>query len=484
MSDSNKKYEPVIGLEVHLQLATKSKVFCGCSTTFGQPPNSSTCPVCLGLPGSLPVLNREAFRYGLKVALALSCEIQSFVKFDRKNYYYPDLPKNYQISQYDKPLAFNGYVELMTGSKKKVTIRRVHLEEDAGKLLHDQDKKSSVVDFNRTGMPLLEIVTEPEINSPLDAYEYLTSLKAILLYLNVSDCNMEEGSLRCDANISVRKKGETKLGVKSELKNMNSFKAVRSALDYEIERHIDLLGNNKKIVQETRLWDADQEITVGMRTKEETHDYRYFPEPDLVPFHISKDDIQKVTAELPEMPKERKKRFLKQYSLGEKDTEILIADKTIADFFEETVKYRNAPKVVANWLTGDIMSELNQRAVSIREFGFVPKMLAELIGLIDDGTISGKMAKDLMRECAEKKVSPSKIVGEKGLRQISDESELKKIAQKVIGENAKSVNDYKKGKKNAIMFLVGQVMRHTRGKANPGVVNRILKEHLDSIINS
>lgn len=480
MPEMNKKYEAVIGLEAHVQLATKSKAFCGCSTNFGQKPNSSTCPVCLGFPGVLPVLNRDAFRSAIKVAIALTCDIQSFVKFDRKQYYYPDLPKNYQISQYDKPLAFKGRVNIDTDGGKTIGITRVHLEEDAGKLLHDQDKSSSVVDYNRAGIPLLEIVTEPDINTPEEAYEYLTTLKSILLYLEVSDCNMEEGSLRCDANISVRLRGEKKLGVKSELKNMNSFKAVRSALQYEIERQMDLLENGKKVIQETRLWDTDKGVTEVMRTKEETHDYRYFPEPDLVPFHISESEVLEITRTIPEMPKARKERFLKEYGLSDKEASILIADKKIADFFEETLKFSNKPKTVSNWITGDIMSELNQKNLSIKDFGLTPKMLAELIDLIDNNTISGKMAKELMRECAEKKVMPKEIVSEKGLKQISDESELERIIETVVGENAKSVSDYKNGKENAMMFLVGQVMRYTKGKANPGVVNKMLKEKLNS----
>lgn len=479
MNIVDKRYEAVIGLEAHVQLSTKSKIFCGCSTVFGQPPNSSTCPVCLGLPGSLPVLNRKAFRYAVKVALAINCEIQTFVKFDRKNYYYPDLPKNYQISQYDKPLAYSGYVDISSTNKQRIAIRRVHLEEDAGKLLHDQDKTSSVVDFNRAGMPLLEIVTEPDINSPEEAYEYLTNLKSILLYLEVSDCNMEEGSLRCDANISVRKKGERKLGVKSELKNMNSFKAVKAALHYEIERQIDLLVSGKKVDQETRLWDADRELTLAMRTKEETHDYRYFPEPDLVPFHIARDEVDEIKKQIPEMPRKRKARFINQYTLSNKDAEYLIVDKGIADYFEETLKYCNSPKVASNWIIGDIMGELNLKHIPIRDYGFSPKMLAELIGLIENGTISGKMAKDILRECAEKKISPLQIVKEKGLRQITDESKLMWTIEKVIGENSKSISDYKKGKENALMFLVGQVMRHTKGKANPDLVNKLLKEKLD-----
>jgi len=474
------KYEPVIGLEVHVQLSTKSKVFCGCGANFGSAPNSQTCPVCLGLPGSLPVLNKEAFISAVKVALSLNCEIQSTVKFDRKNYYYPDLPKNYQISQYDKPIAYNGSVEIIGQPGKSVAIRRVHLEEDAGKLLHDQDRTQSVVDYNRAGTPLLEIVTEPVIHSPEDAYNYLLSLKTILSYLDVSDCNMEEGSLRCDANISVRPAGQKKLGVKSELKNMNSFKAVRLALEHEIERHIDLLENKKRVVQETRLWDSDNETTVAMRIKEDTHDYRYFPEPDLVPFHVDEDMVKRIKKELPELPARLMLTLRDRYGFKEKEAALLVADKKVADYFEKTVSVKNSPKAALNWITQDIMSELNARAISIDKFGFVPEYLAELISLIEEGTISGKMAKDILRESAKENISPRKIVDGKGLKQISDASEIAGIIDEVIGENAKSVKDYRSGKKNALMHLVGQVMRKTRGKANPSIVGRTLKEKLDS----
>ena len=474
------KYEVVIGLEVHVHLSTKSKAFCGCSTTFGQPPNSSTCPVCLGLPGALPALNKEAFRCAMKVALALDCKIQEKVKFDRKNYYYPDLPKNYQISQYDKPVALNGYLDISSnGKERKIGITRVHLEEDAGKLIHDPNKNLSYVDFNRAGIPLLEIVSEPDMRNSDEACEYLKNLKAILLYLGVSNCNMEEGSLRCDANISLRRAGEKKLGAKVELKNMNSFKAVGLALMYEHTRQEGLLEKNSSIIQETRLWDSDKLYTVTMRTKEETQDYRYFPEPDLVPFFIDSKEIEGIKNTLPELPKQRKNRFINQYKLSKIEVDIIIMDKKVADYFEETVKLLNSPKTISNWLTGDIMSELNLENISIDKLGFTPKMLTELIELINNATISGKMAKGLLRECIEKRLPPKEIVKQKGLKQISGESELDSIIQKVIKENSKSVNDYKNGKTNAVMFLVGQVMRHTKGKANPVIVNKLLKKALD-----
>jgi len=475
----NAVYETVIGLEVHVQLATKSKVFCGCSTAFGQPPNTATCPVCLGFPGVLPVLNREAFRYAIKVALGLHCTVQPIVKFDRKNYYYPDLPKAYQISQYDKPIAFSGSLRVTSLSgHKDISITRVHLEEDAGKLLHDQDKRSSVVDYNRAGTPLLEIVTEPEISSPDEAYAYLTTLKQRLLYLGVSDCNMEEGSLRCDANISVRPKGEKKLGVKSELKNMNSFKAVKAALEHEIVRHRELLSSGQAVVQETRLWDTDQAVTRTMRTKEEAHDYRYFPEPDLVPFHVSAVEIDEIRRTLPEMPEDKKKRFIKAFQLTEKEADTVTQDRALADYFEKAAALSGNAKTVFNWLKGDIMNELHTAGVSISAYTFTPEMLTELIGLIDAGTISGKMAKQLMRDCAREKMSPKAMAGKLDLHQISDSSALEGVIEKVVAENERSVNDFKKGKENALMFLIGQVMRHTKGKANPQVVNDLLREKL------
>ncbi|MDD5439447.1 MAG: Asp-tRNA(Asn)/Glu-tRNA(Gln) amidotransferase subunit GatB [Candidatus Omnitrophica bacterium] len=471
-------YEPVIGLEVHVQLATDSKIFCSCSTKFGLTPNSAVCPVCLGFPGSLPVLNRKAFQCALKVALGLNCRVQEIVKFDRKNYYYPDLPKNYQISQYDKPIAYDGSVRLMSDPSRVIAVRRVHLEEDAGKLMHDQDKTYSLVDYNRAGTPLLEIVTEPVIRSPDEAYEYLAILKSILLYLEVSDCNMEEGSLRCDANISVRACGETKLGVKAELKNMNSFKAVKAGLAYEIKRQTDLLESGGKVSQETRLWDADSASTRTMRSKEEAHDYRYFPEPDLVPFHVPREYLESVRKDLPELPAARKDRLLASTDLSEREVSVLIMEKKIADFFEAAVRLGAPAKAVSNWLLGDIMADLNGKGLTIDNYGLTPFMLAELIGLISSGTISGRMAKEILKEAAQTKLTPKELVEKKGLRQISDQGEIVSIIDTVIAGNEKSVTDYRNGKTNALMFLVGQVMKHSKGKANPDIVNRLLRDRL------
>ncbi len=472
-------YETVIGLEVHLQLSTETKAFCGCSTKFASPPNSQTCPVCLGFPGTLPVLNEKAFHYALRVALALNCKIQEYIKFDRKNYYYPDLPKNFQISQYDMPLSYNGFIDIQSNaSAKTIRIKRVHLEEDAGKLIHETAGAFSLVDFNRAGEPLLEIVTEPDISSPEEAYDYLTRLKSILKYLEVSDCDMEKGSLRCDANISVRKAGEKALGAKVELKNMNSFKNVKTALEYEAKRQVAALEEKEKIRQETRLWDPDRSITTSMRYKEEAEDYRYFPEPDLVPFVVNKALIDEMRRSLPELPEARLKRFMDEYKLSEYDADVLTAEKDVADYFEECVKQYENPKTVANWITGDIMAQVNLKNTTIRGIGLPARSLAVLLKMIETGAISGKMAKEILLEAIKTKTGPEEIVRKKDLVQISDEGELKRIVEAVVEREAKSVADYGKGKKNALTFLVGQIMKETKGKANPKMVNEILTKLL------
>ena len=476
-----KDYEVVIGLEVHVQLMTESKAFCGCSTKFGLPPNSSTCPVCLGLPGVLPVLNEKAFKYALKTGLALNCKVQDLIKFDRKNYYYPDLPKNFQISQYDKPLAYGGCVEIeKDGEKKLIRITRVHLEEDAGKLIHDEKKGVSYVDLNRAGTPLMEIVSEPDLRNPEDASLYLQTLKAIIECLGVSDCNMEEGSLRCDANISIRVRGDEKLGVKTELKNMNSFKAVKDALTYEAERQKELLENGERIIQDTRLWNDTKGVTIAMRSKEESHDYRYFPEPDLVPFTISEEEIKKLKESIPELPQAKTKRFIEEYGLSEYNAKSLTRNMKIAEFFEKTISINRSPKEVANWLLGDISYMLNEKKVSIEKTNFKPEHLSEILQLISSEEISGKIAKEILPEVFETGVSPSEIVSKKGLRQIRDDKEIDLVIENVIKENEKSVKDYKSGKTTALTFLIGQVMRKTKGKANPKKVNEILKKQLES----
>lgn len=472
------EYEPVMGLEVHVQLKTETKIFCGCSTKFGSEPNTQICPVCLGLPGVLPVINEKVLEYGIMTALSLNCEISNYSKFDRKNYYYPDLPKNFQISQYDLPIAQKGWLDI---SGKKIGVTRVHLEEDAGKLIHSEEEKASFVDYNRTGMPLLEIVTEPDINSPDEAYEYLTNLKQILQYLGVSDCNMEEGSLRCDANISIRPKGANSLGTKTELKNMNSFKGVQKALNYEIERQKKVLSEGGKITQETRLWDPDTLTTHVMRSKEEAHDYRYFPEPDLVPLEISKEYIDGLKKILPELPKQMKDRFVNQYKIPEYDAGVLTIDKSVAGYFEKTVAIGGKggnPKQASNWIMTELIRELNENNISPEKSPVTPEYLNNLIELIEEGTITGKIAKEVFAEMFKTGHSPARVIEEKGLKQISDEGEIIKIVDNVIKNNEKSVSAYKSGKENALMFLVGQVMRETKGKANPGTVQKVLKERI------
>lgn len=474
-------YETVIGLEVHLQLATKTKAFCGCSTKFGAEPNSQTCPVCLGFPGSLPVLNEEAFFHSIKVALALNCKIQDLIKFDRKNYYYPDLPKNFQISQYDMPLSYDGFVDIIskdTREPKRIKIKRVHLEEDAGKLVHPEGASYSLVDYNRSGMPLLEIVTDPDISSAQEAYDYLTKLKAILEYLKVSDCDMEKGSLRCDANISVRKTGEKKLGTKVELKNMNTFKGVRLAIEYEAARQRGLVEDGEKIIQETRLWDADKQVTAAMRTKEEAQDYRYFPEPDLVPFMVDKEAVRKMKESLPELPDVKAERFKKELGLSDYDAGVMTSDIDLAEYFENCLKLYPNAKTIANWLMGDITAIVNEKNKKISELALTPANFVILLKKIDDGTISGKMAKEILPEAIETGAPPEEIISKKGLSQISDSAQLEEIAKTVIAANQKSVTDYRSGKTNAFTFLVGQVMKQTKGKANPAMVNEILKKQL------
>jgi len=470
-------YEIVIGLEVHLQLNTKSKVFCGCSTDFGSAPNTQTCPVCLGFPGSLPVLNRQALELGARVAIALSCQIAKEIRFDRKNYFYPDLPKDYQISQFDQPLAQHGILNIVTGeSEKKIRIRRVHLEEDTGKLFHQKDH--SLIDFNRSGMPLLEIVSEPDMNSPEEAYLYLTALKSILEYIDVSDCNMEEGSLRCDANISIRKKGDSVLGTKTEIKNMNSFKGVKAALEYESKRQMDSLEGGKRIVQETRLYNAEKCVTEPMRSKEEAHDYRYFPEPDLVPFDFEESLLERIHKDIPELPEPKKNRFIKDYLLSNYDAAVIVSDKNTANYFEKCVGLYDNPKAVANWLMGDISAYIKENNVLIKDLNLKPEHLADMLKMIDSGVITGKIAKTLLIEVIKTGIDPRKLVKEKGLEQISDVSLLEATTSQVISENPKSAEDFKNGKENALMFLVGKVMQKTKGRADPSKVNGMLREKL------
>ncbi len=483
------KYQPVIGLEVHVQLKTDSKLFCSCSTKFGASPNSQACPVCTGMPGVLPVLNRRAVEYTIKTALALNCKISDHSIFARKNYFYPDLPKNYQISQYELPLAIDGHLEFdCQGEKKRVGIVRIHMEEDAGKLMHFIGSRridGSLVDFNRTGVPLMEIVSSPEMYSSQEAYNYLVNLKAILEYLDVSDCNMEEGSLRCDANVSVRpfdKKG--KLGVKTEVKNMNSFKAVEKALQYEIDRQIDLVKKGKRIKQDTRLWDEKEEKTSSMRSKEEAHDYRYFPEPDLIPLQIQSSLVEEIRKGLPELPQARKKRLIKDYGLSEYMTGVLVSECALADYFEECMGYNRSkgknisPVSLGNWVVGDLLKNLHERGIEVSQSPVKPGGLVDLLGMIDKDVISGKIAKTVFDEMFKEGKGPQEIVKEKGLVQIADEDELGGIVDKVLEKNQKSVSDFKSGKDQALKYLVGQVMKETKGRANPQMVNKILEDRL------
>ncbi|RCW49211.1 MULTISPECIES: Asp-tRNA(Asn)/Glu-tRNA(Gln) amidotransferase subunit GatB [unclassified Halanaerobium] len=474
------KYETVIGLEVHVQLATESKIFCGCSTEFGKEPNENTCPVCLGLPGTLPVLNKKAVDYAIMAGLALNCRIAEYSKFDRKNYFYPDLPKAYQISQFDLPIAEHGNIEVETDKGVfNIGVTRVHLEEDAGKLIHEgsiDKSEGSLIDYNRTGVPLIEIVSEPDIRTPAQAKAYLTQLKLIMEYLDISDCNMEEGSLRCDANISLRPAGQKEFGTKAELKNMNSFSAVEKGLEYEIKRQQQILEEGGEIIQETRTWDESLNKTISMRGKEEAHDYRYFPEPDLVPLEIDEGWKKEMSKKIPELPREKYKRFVSELGLPEYDAGVLIGDRAMAELFEETLKSYSDAKTISNWMMGEFLRLLNENNDCVDETGISAKNFAEMLGLIDEGVISGKIAKKVFEKMYSSGESAEKIVEEEGLKQISDEDELEKIVDKIIADNPSAVEDIKNGKDRAIGFLVGQVMKETKGKANPGLVNQMLRK--------
>lgn len=475
-------YEIVIGLEVHTELKTASKIFCGCSTRFGSEQNTNVCPVCLGLPGVLPVLNARVLEFAVRTGLALNCKILPFSKFDRKNYYYPDLPKNFQTSQYDLPIAVDGHLDIeVDGVVKRIGITRVHMEEDAGKLVHAGTIVKSdyaLVDYNRTGVPLLEIVSEPDIRSADEAKAYLEKLKAILQYIDVSDCKMEEGSLRCDANISLRTKGETKLGTKAEIKNLNSFKAVQKGLEYEAARQADVLDEGGRIVQETRSWDEGRGLTVSLRSKEQAHDYRYFPEPDLVPIVVDPAWVEAVRAGLPELPEARRQRLMATYELSAYDAGVITASRAMAEYFDAAVAAGADAKAAANWLMGDVSKMLNAAGREIEDCPVQPGQLAGLIGLVAKGTVSLKIAKTVFEEMWASGKDAEAIVKDKGLVQISDEGAIVAVVEAVIAANPQSVADYKAGKERAIGFLVGQVMKETKGRANPELVNKLLRERM------
>ncbi len=472
------EYEAVIGLEVHIQLLTKTKIFCSCSTDFGANPNTHVCPVCLGMPGVLPVLNKQVVEYAIKLGEALNCKINRFSRFARKNYFYPDLPKGYQISQYELPILEGGYVEIfIDGEYKKIALERIHMEEDAGKTIHKAD--GSYVDLNRAGVPLLEMVSMPVMHTPQEASEYLRTIRRIVRYLGICDGNMEEGSMRCDANISIRPKGETKLGTKAELKNMNSFKHVERALEYEIERQIAAIESGEKIIQEKRLWDEKAGITKSMRSKEEAFEYRYFPDPDLVPILIDDEWIERVKKDIPELPKEKAERFIKEYGLKDEDAKILTDEKALADYFEKAAKDSKNPKSVSNWILSELLGHLNRDGKSIEDTLIKPEFIRELVDLIENGTISGKIGKTVFKEMYETGKAPKHIVEEKGLVQITDTKAIEEMIDKIIQNNPKAVEQYKSGKKNTIGFFVGQVMKETKGKANPKIVNEILAKKLE-----
>ena len=485
-------YEVVIGLEVHAQLSTKSKMFCGCTTKFGAPPNAQTCPVCQGMPGVLPVINRRAVEFGIRTALAFICRVNPSCRFARKHYYYPDMPKNYQISQYEEPLAEDGFLEIEAeGGSRNIGIQRLHLEEDVGKLLHEgtlETAQSSLVDFNRSGVPLMETVSRPELHSPEEAATYLKAFRAVLIFLEVCDGNMEEGSLRCDANISLRPRGQTELGTKVEIKNLNSFRNVQRALEFEVRRQAQALDAGERIVQETRLWEADRGYTRSMRSKEFAHDYRYFPEPDLVPLRLERTWVDEIRAALPELPRARRQRFVSQYGVPAYDAEVLTQSRALADYYEASVQALGSaaagnradrPKTVSNWIMSELLAVLpGDDELAIQRSPITPRHLAGLLRLIEDGTISGKIAKDVFQKMLASGDDAAAIVGREGLTQVADEAALSQIIVTVMAANPRAIDDYKRGKKEAKGALVGQVMKATGGKANPALVNRLLEDKL------
>lgn len=482
MTPVETRYETVIGLEVHVELKTESKIFCGCRSEFGGHPNSHTCPICLGYPGTLPVVNKQAVEYAMKAAMALNCQIAPITKFDRKNYFYPDNPKAYQTSQDDQPIGQHGWIDIeVDGEIKRIGITRLHLEEDAGKLTHVDGGAASLVDFNRVGTPLIEIVSEPDIRSPEEAHAYLEKIKAIMEYCEVSDVKMEQGSLRCDANVSIRPHGQAAFGTRAELKNMNSFRGVQRALQYEVQRQADLLDHGEQVEQETRRWDENQGITIAMRGKEDSHDYRYFADPDLVPIELDEAWQERVRASIPELPDERQKRYMAEYDLSSYDAKVMTSSKEIADFFEDCLQYTNDAKQATNWIMGDLLGYMNANQVSLSELKITGRGLGEMITLIEKGTISNKIGKTVFADMLLTGKDPQAIVEEKGLIQISDEGEIQAIVEKVVANNPQSVADIKAGKDRAIGFLVGQVMKETKGKANPALANKLIRECISKL---
>jgi aspartyl-tRNA(Asn)/glutamyl-tRNA(Gln) amidotransferase subunit B len=475
------KYEAVIGLEVHAQLQTNTKIFCGCETKFGEDANTRTCPVCIGMPGVLPVLNKKAVEYIVKTGLATHCTISSYSRFARKNYFYPDLPKGYQISQYELPVCEGGYVEVVVdGAIKRIGLTRIHLEEDAGKNLHQPEGGASLVDLNRAGTPLMEIVSEPDIRTPEEASEYLKKLRAILRYIDVSDADMEKGNFRCDANVSIRPKGSKEFGTRTEVKNVNSFKFVQKALEYEIKRQAKVLDDGGKVIQETRLFDSTKGVTFSMRSKEEAHDYRYFPEPDLVPIVVSRETMEAIRSAIPELPDARRERFVKEYGLPDYDAEMLTQSRSTAAYFEEAAKLSGQPKVTSNWMMGELMRLLNAEGKEIEDCPIKPSRLAGMIKMISDGVISTKIAKTVFEEMYTTGKDAETVVKEQGLVQVSDAGAIETIIDEVIKANPGQFADYKAGKEKLFGFFVGQVMKASKGKANPELVNQLLKNKLSA----
>ena len=475
------EYESVIGLEIHSELATKTKIFCECENEFGSDVNTHCCPICTGMPGTLPILNKKVIEYAIKAGLAMNCEISLFSKQDRKNYFYPDTPRNYQISQYDLPLCKNGYLDIeVEGKVKRIGITRIHIEDDAGKLLHNAWGTGALIDLNRCGVPLIEIVTEPDMRSADEAKALLEKIRTILRYIEVSDCKMQEGSLRCDVNVSIMEKGSKEFGQRTEMKNIGSFSATGRAIEYEINRQINALENGEKIYQETRRWDDDKGESFVMRTKENAQDYRYFPEPDLAPILLTEEYVEEIKNSLPELPDVKKDRYLKEFGLTEYDANLLVNTKELAKFFEETVGFGTTPKAVSNWILGDISKVIKEKEVSIYEIGITPNSLADLIKEISSGAISNTAGKTVFEEILNTGKGVKEIIEEKGLAQVNDENAILEMVDNVLERNPQSVEDYKKGKTNVVGFLVGQVMRESKGKGNPQIINNFIRMKLES----